>query len=58
MSRRFLHRWFRDWSLMLLGMEIILVVLLASTRMELLAAALITCSFFLAVVSAAWLATR
>ena len=58
MSRRFLHRWFGHWSLMLLAMTIILAVLYGATRMELLAGALITAAFSLAMVALGWFATR
>ena len=58
MSRRFLHRWLGHWSLMLTGMFVILAVLLAVNGSGLLAGALITVGYFLALASLGWLLTR
>ena len=58
MSRRFLHQWFRDWALTLTGMVVILTILWLVTGFDLLAGALVTASFSLAMVAIGWWGTR
>ena len=58
MSRRFLHRWLGHWSLMLVGMAVILAVLWGATREDLLAASLITVASCTVPVVLGWFATK